>query len=321
MSLAAGLSWGSALRDERTLLDQLATMVRSGIPIRDALRSMKGLPARRASRVAAGLLERVERGATLSEAMAALPRTFPQVHRAVVAAGERCGALPATLTRLRDEVDRRIAAAQALFTKSAYPLAILALTSLLTPLFLIFEGRTGSYLAIELLVFGSAAGLWALAFHERRRLWRLLQRLPFLGTALKRSSLGRSLSLLGLLVQAGIGVREALELAASAAGESELAEELRGSARALDRGKNLAEALSGLSGLPPDEWGMIATGEQAGAMDKALEESGLRLEESGRRRVGAVLAILPVAIYIVAGLVVFFVYFQAMLRSTGDFGL
>jgi len=303
----------------RSYLDQLATLLQSGMPILEAHALLEGGPDRQVGEAAGRILRRLQKGAALGEAMAATPADFPRAHSALVTAAEKAGAVPAALGRLRDEVDRRIAAWRTLAARSAYPVFLLVLATLLIPLYLFFQGKTGTYLAIQAAVFLPAAGAAALAYRFRGPAARAARSLPLLSAALKQAALGESLSLLGLLVEAGIGVREALGITAEAARDPELAGGLRQAARSLDAGRNLAEALSGLPGLPRVAHGTIASGEQAGAMDRALQSAGAALSESANRRLGRLLIGLTGGIYAVAALTVVIIYVRVMLEYFGRF--
>ena len=303
----------------RSFLDQLSTLLESGLPILEALSSLGRSPHRGVAAVAERLRAEIQAGRPLAEALAADP-AFPPAHAALIGAAERVGAVPPMLLRLRDEVDRAIAARRALLAQAAYPLFVLALAALLPPIYLIFEGRTGAYVVSEIMLFGGAAALVALAHALRHRARGFLVKLPFVGSWLHRAALGESISLLGLLVGAGIGVQEALEITAGATRWPALSGELRRAAQELRAGQNLAGALATLSGLPPQERGIIASGERAGAMDRALVSAGRGLEESAHRSIGNFLAMLPKVFYFLVAALVGIMYLKAMINyfSIGD---
>ncbi len=297
----------------RQFLDQLATLLTGGVPILEALESLSRSPHGKIAGIASELGRRIRNGAALGDAMAQLRGTFPPAHAALVGAAEQAGATPRILVRLRDEVDRRLEAQRALLGRAAYPIALLALAAILSPIYLVVQGKVGTYLLLQISIFGGAGVLAAVLFKFRRNLESLLPALPFLGCLFRRKMLGESLSLLGLLVGGGIGIREALLITAGTTRSPDLSADLKRSARALDAGQNLAGALSSIPGLPPEEQGMIASGERAGAMDRTLESAGRSLEESAQRAIKRLLWALAILIYLTAALIVAILYIQTIL--------
>ncbi|MGB8636028.1 MAG: type II secretion system F family protein, partial [Rhodanobacteraceae bacterium] len=113
------------------LLRELATLLGAGLPIDEALGAMaeRGSDGRTRGLVL-GLRARVMEGASLAEAMADHPRSFPELYRASVAAGERSGKLAGVLGLLADEAESRDAMRQGIWAALAYPL-LLAIVAVL----------------------------------------------------------------------------------------------------------------------------------------------------------------------------------------------
>lgn len=304
--------WPTAYRH---FLEQLAQLLTSGIPILEALTTLGESPHGRTGEVSNQLARRIQEGSTLGDAAREMPETFPPAHAALITAGERAGELPRVLIRLQSEVDRGMENQRALLKRMAYPLALLALFVLLVPIKLIFEGRQGTYLLIQVLFFGGAAGAVFLLFRFRRQLLGLLPEVPYLGILVRRAMVGETLSLLGLLIGSGIGIREALVIAADAARFRSLARGLRDADRTIEGGQNFAGALASIPEIPPAERGMIATGEHAGNLDRALESAGRSLEDSGHRRIRAFLIALAFAFYLLMALVIGALYISTMLGT------
>src|SRR5690554_2801967 len=117
-------------RDLTLLTRQLATLV-AVAPLEEALRTI-GSQSERAPvrRVVMATHARVVEGVRLSDAMAREPRAFPPLYRAMVAAGEGTGALPAILERLSDLHERDQQVRGKLVSTLVYP-AALAVTAVL----------------------------------------------------------------------------------------------------------------------------------------------------------------------------------------------
>ena len=304
----------------RALLDQLATLLAGGVPILDSLEGLRSSPHGAVARAAASLLPAIRAGRSLAEAMAeAGAGIFPPAHAAVVGAGERAGALPRILLRLRDETDRRIESRQALLRKLVRPVAILSLAAVLAPVSFIVEGRMAAYVGLQAAIFGCSGALIALGWFYRKRLFPLVAGLPLVGSALRRAALGEALSLLGLLVGAGIGVREALHIVAEAARRPDLAGALRAAAGRLDAGRDLAGALGPLLGSEAAQLSIITTGEKAGDMDRALESAGHSIELSAAQNLRRILLAIPMVLLGITFAVVVLLYIRTVLNYMNQF--
>ena len=119
---------------------------------------------------------------------------------------------------------------------------------------------------------------------------------------------------LALMVRSGHRVLEALEIASRLVEREALAQAIRRITRAVEAGAPLSDALGRESRLFPDSIAaLIAAGEQAGALDVALERAATALERahSLRKRLTTAMAypmvVLVVASFVVYGLLAFFV--------------
>jgi general secretion pathway protein F len=113
-------------------LTQLSSMLRSGLPLAQALGfvsdEFSGAARRRISQVR----ERVEAGTPLSAALRALPRRWaPPVALATVEAGERSGRLPELLDELAMEVERLNDVTRKVRAVLVYPVAVLLIAACL----------------------------------------------------------------------------------------------------------------------------------------------------------------------------------------------
>ena len=98
-------SFGNRIRtaDLALLTRQLSTLVRSGIPLEEALLAVSQQSEKaRVRSVVAGVRARVMEGRTLAEGLAAFPNVFPEIYRATVSAGEQSGHLDSVLERMAD---------------------------------------------------------------------------------------------------------------------------------------------------------------------------------------------------------------------------
>jgi general secretion pathway protein F len=112
------------------LTRQLATLIGAGLPIDEALGALsEQAENERQRRMTVALRARVMEGASLAQAMAEFPESFPEIFRATVGAGEQSGRLSTVLEKLADYAEARDALKQKIIAALAYPvlLAIVAL--------------------------------------------------------------------------------------------------------------------------------------------------------------------------------------------------
>ncbi|HEV3120285.1 MAG TPA: type II secretion system F family protein, partial [Isosphaeraceae bacterium] len=106
------------------LNDEIAALVRVGIPLERGLLAVGKELSGKSGRLAQALAERLNRGETLQQALKAEGAAFPGIYRAVVEAGLRAGRLSVALEGLarfaRSYAELRRAVALALF----YPLFV-----------------------------------------------------------------------------------------------------------------------------------------------------------------------------------------------------
>ena len=101
---ALSFSFGNRIgtSDLALLTRQLATLVRSGTPLEEALLAVSQQSEKaRVRSVVAGVRARVMEGRTLAEGFAAFPTVFPEIYRATVSAGEQSY----TLSAVADLID------------------------------------------------------------------------------------------------------------------------------------------------------------------------------------------------------------------------
>src|SRR3990172_2238899 len=107
------------------LTRQLSTLVRSGIPLEEALLAVSQQSEKaRVKSVVAGVRSRVLEGRTLAEGLGTFPRVFPEIYRATVSAGEQSGHLDAVLERMADYTENRQILQQKIRNAMVYPVLL-----------------------------------------------------------------------------------------------------------------------------------------------------------------------------------------------------
>ncbi|MEE8306140.1 MAG: type II secretion system F family protein, partial [Gammaproteobacteria bacterium] len=121
LSLRRGIS---AL-DLALLTRQLATLVRAGMPLDEALQAISEQTEKpRIKTILVGVRSKVMEGHSLASGFQDFPNAFPEVYRATVSAGEQAGHLDTVLERLADYTEGRHALRQKVSNAMIYPLAL-----------------------------------------------------------------------------------------------------------------------------------------------------------------------------------------------------
>ena len=231
------------LQELATFTQQLANLLKAGMPLTMALQSMSSLTSRGIpSEVAKQLKQDVTEGRSLSDAMSKQSEVFPPIVINMVRAGEQSGALEEVLRRQATHFER-FAEVQAKF-KSAmiYPLVVCAvgvalvvffMTAMLPKFMTLFESIQGLELpaTTRLLISSSrfltrwwwlfpilatVIGLVFRRFHAspegRRSVDKLILRLPIFGHVVRLNLFGQFARTLGTLLRNGVPVLQALRI-------------------------------------------------------------------------------------------------------------
>lgn len=326
-------------RAELALLSrQLATLVGAGLPIDEALAALAEQSERARSRaLVVQLRSRVMEGASLAAALAEFPDSFPALYRATVAAGESSGRLGDALARLADYTESRDALTRTLFVALAYPLLLTAVAlAIVTGLLVyvvpqvvsVFENLgqelpfvTRALIAIAAFVqdYGVATLLLAvLAALALRLLLRRVEfrlgfdravlKLPVVGRLVRATNTARAARTLATLTASGVGLLEAMQLAAGTVRNRVMHEALKRAAARVREGTALARALAESGYFPPVAVRLVASGEKSGKLDAMLEQAAAQQAREVEASLAVVAAVLgPGVIVLVGGLVLFIV--------------
>ena len=292
------------------LNDEIAALVRAGVPLEPALLGLGGELGGSLGSIARAIGERMGRGEGLVGALASEGSRIPPVYRAVVEAGLRAGRLPAALEGIARYARRQAELRRVVGLAMLYPLMVLGLAdalligfvTLVVPRFqeafaslglpshaslrfLGWLGRTamvwGPIGPLILIAIGLA---WAYSGRAARLQpgWarRVLRRLPGVGPALGATAAAGFAELLALLIEHGVPLPEAIPLAAEATGDPALAASAASVAEAARRGESPRPSARA-DGLPPMlRWLMGAAGTRQGLLAPALRHAA----ETYRRR-------------------------------------
>jgi len=320
-------------RDLTLATRQLATLVAVS-PLEESLRTIGQQSDVAAVReVMHATHGRVLEGQRLSQAMASQPRAFPPLYRAMVAAGEDAGALPAILERLAELYERQQEVSGKLMSSLAYPLVlagtaiavVVALMAFVVPRVVEqFDSMGRELPALTRLVIGVSELMargwpWLLAaavlagFAARRLLARprlrlafdrMLLRVPVLGRLLRDLHAARMARTLAIMLGSGLPLIEGLALTIPTLRNRALRDATEGMVASIREGGSLAAAMRRAGVFPPTLLYMAASGEDSGQPGPMLERAADYLEREFSTFTTVVLGMLePLVIVVLGGVV------------------
>ncbi len=333
-------AFGGRIRTvELTLLTrQLASLLSARLPLEQALGAVIEQADRTAVRERlAAVRSEVVAGQSLAQALSRFPRDFPEVYRALVAAGEQSGDLALVMERLADYVETRTALAQRITLAFTYPaivtlVAIGVITALLAYVVpqvigVVAQSRQELPILTKALIatsdFVRAWGWWLLAGAVLAGLgWRAALRspsfrlawhrrvlgLPLLGRLIRGVDTARFASTLGILSASGVPLIRALEAGAQTLGNEVLRANVHDAIARVREGAPLSRALAAGGSFPPMMVHMIASGEATGNLAEMLQRTAATLSAETERRALALTGILePMLILLMGGVVLLIV--------------
>ncbi|HZP66144.1 MAG TPA: type II secretion system inner membrane protein GspF [Rudaea sp.] len=325
------------------LTRQLATLLKAGLPVDEALAALaEQNEDQRARALVMSLRSRVIEGAGLAAALADAPESFPEIFRASVAAGEQSGRLDQVLGRLADYSEARDALNQKIWAALAYPLlltlvAVLVVSGLLVYVVPEIVGvftqmhqklpwptrallalssfvKMWGWLLVALLAVAGIGGRFALRTEQVRYAWhRLLLRLPLVGRLVRAANTARCSRTLALLTASAVPLLDALGIAAQVMPNLPMRAAVRRAALKVREGGGFSRALGESGYFPPVALRLIASGERAGELEHMLEEAANHQQRDLDRWMTALTAILGPAVILLVGAMVLFIVLAILL--------
>ena len=308
------LSLGRRLsqREQAILTRQLASLLIAGLPLGETLAVLTEQSERDYIReLMAAIRAEVLGGHSFANALAQHPKDFPEIYRALVAAGEHTGKLGLVLSRLADYIEQRNALKQKIVLAFTYP-AIVTLIAfgivtfllsyvvpqvvnvfastkqalpILTVMMMALSGFVRSYWWAVL------AGVVIVSWLVKRILARPGPRMafdrwlltaPLVGKLVRGYNTVRFASTLAILTAAGVPILRALQAAGETLSNTAMRENVDDAIVRVREGTSLSRALGNTKTFPPVLVHLIRSGEATGdvttMLDRASEGEARELE-------------------------------------------
>jgi general secretion pathway protein F len=310
---------------------QLAVLLRSGIPLVEALTALiDQLDQPELKAAFTDTRDKVNEGISFADALRNHPKYFEDLYVNMVAAGEASGTLEAVLQRLSEFLDAQAKLKSKVQSALAYPLFMAFASTIIigvmmtvvvpkvTSIFQDFNQSLPWY--TELLIWSSdvISGYWWLIFsligggiwyfrrwratEEGRKKWdRFELKIPLFGQLFLMVAVARFSRTLSTLLTSGVPVLRAMEITRNVLGNTELMRVVDEARNSVREGEGLAKPLRASKRFPPIVTHMIAIGEKSGQLEEMLEHVALAYDQQVEVRVAAMTSLLEPLIIVVMG--------------------
>ena len=311
---------------------QLGAMLSSGITL---IRAMMILTQRDnkpyVKKIYDAVIEELQRGSTLSEAMAMCGRAFPELLINMVRAGEQTGRLDESCNKMAVQFDKDHRLNQKIKSATMYPIilvvliivVILVIFTFVLPQFMgMFEGMElplptrivmgisdflTSYGIVTLALVVAFAALLMAIFRKpgpKRALDKVKLGLPKIGKLLQTIYTARFARTLASLYVSGIPMIQALTIAQATIGNKYIESEFTKVTEALGNGRSLSQAISTVDGFEGKLKSTILIGEESGRLEHMLESVADQFDYDSEMASARMVALIePVLIVVMAGIV------------------
>lgn len=345
-----GGSGGLSLDDLAALNDEIVALVRAGLPLEPGLTGARRDLRGRLGRVVGRLSDRMRAGASLPEALDAERDAIPPVYRAVVEAGLRSGRPAVALEGLADYVRRYQETRRVLGLALLYPLIVLLLAYILFVGFVVFAAPRFVEAFESLRVPGRAGVAWLSRVGDWAPVWAPvlpivlaavalawvasgrsggfassgwfapLRWAPWIGGMLAQARTANVADLLALLLEGGVPLPDAVELAADATGDSALRRDAREVAALIRSGETAANAMEAkwtgvlaterlrFGSFPPLLRFLMGVGERRGAIVPALRHAAEVYRRRAVERAEWIRTFLPTLLVLAVGIATVLLY-------------
>lgn len=311
---------------------QLATMMKSGVPIVGALEIIEGGQKNvRMKKLVENIRYDIESGSSLSEAISKHPVQFDELYRNLVRAGESAGVLETVLDTIASYKENIETLKGKIKKALFYPAVVIAVALLVSAILLIFVvpqfeavfkqfgadlpaftkiivGASRFMVSNWYIVFGTVfAAIFSFIFFKKRSLAfqhfldRVILKVPVIGQIMHNSAIARFSRTLAVTFKAGVPLVEALDTVAGATGNTVYEKAVFRVRDDVSVGYPLNMSMKQVNLFPHMVIQMTAIGEEAGALDAMLFKVAEYYEQEVNNAVDALSSLIEPFIMIFIG--------------------
>jgi general secretion pathway protein F len=322
---------------------QLATLVRAGLPLEEALLAVSQQTEKpRVQSIILGTRARVMEGHTLASGFAEFPRVFPEIYRATISAGEQSGHLDAILERLADYTESRELLRQRVLGAMLYPIVLSVMCFIIVSGLLVFvvpkvvavfeAQRAKLPLMTRALIATSAFfrdyGVWVIVVTvivvvvfmrslrnpaARRRFHLFQLRLPLVGKLVRGFNTARFTRTLSILSASSVPVLDALRIAGEVVTNLPMRDAVMEAAQRVREGAAIGRSLAISRLFPPMTIHLISSGESSGQLENMLDRAASSQDRELDGLLTALVGLLGPLLIVLMGVFVMGIVFAMLL--------
>jgi len=321
-------------KDISIFFRQLSTMINAGLPLVQCFElSERGSDKKAMVKLLKGVRNELEGGTPLGETLRKFPKVFDRLTCSLVEAGEQGGILDSILLRLCTYKEKALALKAKIKSAMIYPIAILAVSFIVTSILMIFvipvfsemfssfgaelPGPTKIAMAISnlfveywyVVLFAPFVLIWSIkAIYKTPKghyqLDKLLLNLPVIGDVLRKGAVARFCRTFSTLTAAGVPILESLDTVAETSGNVVIEEVILTCKDSISQGMTLTQPLEESKIFPIMVTQMISIGEQTGSLEEMLSKIADFYEEEVDVAVDGMTALMEPIIMAFLGVVI-----------------
>lgn len=331
-------------RGGRTSLDdlvifsnQMAVMIRAGLPLIEVLDILREQTERNSLAAVVGQIQRdVEAGESLTEAMVKHANIFNMFYLSMIRAGEASGMLDSILEQVAVYLERTAALRRKIKMAVMYPTTVSIIAIGITiflmvkvvPVFKdIFKDLGGNlplptritiwlseflqarWWLLVLVALGIYVFLWQYGKTKQGRyqLDAIKLKLPIFGALFLKTAVANFTRTLGTLIRAGVNILYALDICSKTAGNAVVEAAVLKTKASIQSGESLSKPLTEARVFPPMVTRMIDVGEKTGALESMLNKIADFYEDQVNTAVAGLTSLIEPLLIVVLGVVVGFI--------------
>jgi len=319
-------------KDISILTRQLATMIKSGVPILQAIDIIgKGQINQKAAELLFDIKNKVENGISMSSAFRTHPLYFNELFCNLLEAGEQAGILESVLERLAIYQEKTLALKAKIKKALFYPISIIIVAFIITAVVMIFVipsfkttfesfgaelpaptqiviGLSDIFINWWYIIFGTIGvsifaiqRMWQTNEKFKHKVERQILKLPVFGDLLQKAAIARWTRTLSTMFGAGVSLVDSFESVAGASGNIVYYEATKQIQKEVNEGGRLVDAMVNSDVFPTMTTQMVAIGEEAGSLDAMLGKVADFYEEEVDNTVDSLSSLMEPMIMVVLG--------------------